>query len=295
MMQLNLIKPDVPLQPYIKTYWHLKIDEGEANVQTIVPSGLMGLCFYLNQQVEFEGFGKFQTSIGGQRLQSIRAYSQGLEAIGVEFHAYGARMFYQLPVIELFGCMLTPQELNDRGLIELEEQVISAPSLSAGIDSLNRFFIHRLKAWSSIPNSLLRIESSLQLCQASALPATAADLAESACLSPKQYRRLFCEYVGMHPKQYLRLQRLQRTISDLFLNYPSVRDGSSTTGSTLEETAWQHGYYDLPHMDADFQDLLGVSPRELTNRFNPENFSWIDIRETSNNIKYLSTELICYN
>lgn len=262
----------------------MKIDKGDAKVHAIMPNGLMGLCFYLNRHVEFEGFGKFRTSVGGQRLRPIHVYSQGMEAIGVEFHAYGARLFYQLPAIELFGRMLTPQEMDDIGLMELEEQVHSDPSLFSNIDNLNRFFISRLKSWGTIPKNLLRIKASLQT---STMPYTATSLAESACLSTKQYRRLFTEFVGMNPKQYLRLQRIQRAVSDLFLGNQSIID-RATTDETLMKKAWRNGYYDLPHMDADFRDILGVSPREITSRFKAENFSWIDIRATSNNIKYLN-------
>lgn len=97
MMHLNLIKPDVRLQPYIKTYWHLK--------------------------------------------------------------------------------------------------VLTAPNIGVCISSLNRFFLSRLLTWTTIPsNNLLRIETSLLLCQSTELPATSL-LAESACLSPKQYRRLFLKRI----------------------------------------------------------------------------------------------------
>lgn len=44
----------------------------------------------------------------------------------------------------------------------------------------------------------------------------------------------------------------------------------------------------IPCADCKYQEILGVSPRKITSRFNPENFSWIDIKATSNNIKYLN-------
>ncbi len=285
MIWLRLIAPDVVLRPYIKTYWHLKIDDNEVKRQTIVPSGMTGLCFFLNQEVLFDGYGALRTSIGGQQMKSMLTYSRGLEAIGVEFRTCGAHLFYSTPVTELFGMILSPQQLNDHKIIELEERIMTARSTVQCMDILDEFFINRLQRQQPDCLSLKRIQSSLLL--SSAKPnATVSELASAACLGSKQYRRVFTQHVGMMPKQYLRINRLKHAISDI-LNSAGKDDRGQAEVSSMTATAWRSGYYDLPHMNTDFREVLGCCPSEIIRNYRPENFSWVDIRVASNNIKYL--------
>ncbi len=81
-----------------------------------------------------------------------------------------------------------------------------------------------------------------------------ADLASTACLSQKQFTRVFNKYVGMNPKSYLRLLRFHKAL----MKIQSFSDNSSLTN-----IAWSCGYYDLAHMTSDFRDICGFSPSEL--------------------------------
>ncbi|MDO4215840.1 MAG: helix-turn-helix transcriptional regulator [Bacteroidales bacterium] len=81
-----------------------------------------------------------------------------------------------------------------------------------------------------------------------------ADLASTACLSQKQFTRVFNKYVGMNPKSYLRLLRFHKALKEIQMTSDS---------SSLTNIAWSCGYYDLAHMTSDFRDICGFSPSEL--------------------------------
>ena len=80
------------------------------------------------------------------------------------------------------------------------------------------------------------------------------DLASAACLSQKQFTRVFSEYVGMNPKSYLRLLRFHKALQQL-------RHFAAHT--PLTEIAWECGYYDLSHMINEFRQLCGHTPSEV--------------------------------
>ena len=84
-MILRLIQPSSELAPFIKTYWYLRNDSSKEVLQTIVPNGLMGLCFYRSGALDYAGLGKYQTGLGGQRMKSLIIQSCNVEAVGVEF------------------------------------------------------------------------------------------------------------------------------------------------------------------------------------------------------------------
>ena len=79
------------------------------------------------------------------------------------------------------------------------------------------------------------------------------ELAGKACLSPKQFGRIFSNYVGMMPKEYSRIVRFQKS---LWLLQNHHRDYAGI--------AYACGYSDQSHFIRDFRHFCGLTPRELT-------------------------------
>jgi len=78
-----------------------------------------------------------------------------------------------------------------------------------------------------------------------------AALANETNLSERQFGRVFRQIVGLSPKQFSRIARLDRVLySSDYFDY----------GLTLEQLAVRYGYHDAPHMVREFQSLVGMSP-----------------------------------
>ncbi len=69
---------------------------------------------------------------------------------------------------------------------------------------------------------------------------------------PRTLRRRFIAQVGLTPKRFARVQRLQRVVRQL--------DGE--TQADWAAVAAEHGYSDQPHLAGEFRDLAGVTPGE---------------------------------
>lgn len=76
------------------------------------------------------------------------------------------------------------------------------------------------------------------------------EVAERLGLLPRSLRRRFIAQVGMTPKRFGRVTRLQRTVSSLQSHKPI----------DWATTAAEHGYYDQAHLIDDFNDLIGLTP-----------------------------------
>lgn len=83
-------------------------------------------------------------------------------------------------------------------------------------------------------------------------------LASRAGLSARSLRRRFAADLGVSPKQWLRLHRLDRLLRDRDLR---------TTDEALAQLAQAHGFADQAHMTREVVALTGVTPRGL--RRNP--------------------------
>ena len=75
-----------------------------------------------------------------------------------------------------------------------------------------------------------------------------------ACIGERQFLRVFRNYVGIPPKQFVRLRRFHRAIQTM------QRTASQGKPIDLMTVALEHGYYDLSHMALEFQQLGCVSP-----------------------------------
>ena len=75
-------------------------------------------------------------------------------------------------------------------------------------------------------------------------------LSEAACLSSKQFGRVFADHVGTTPKEYLRIVRMQRA---LFLLQQDVT-------LPFVQVAYECGYSDQSHMIKEFKLFSGYTP-----------------------------------
>jgi AraC-like DNA-binding protein len=80
-------------------------------------------------------------------------------------------------------------------------------------------------------------------------------LAEQACYSTKQFKRQFAERVGLNPKTYARILRLNRAYN--FRNCFPKKNWNTI--------AAQCGYTDYQHLAKDYKEFNGVTPAELHN------------------------------
>ena len=76
-------------------------------------------------------------------------------------------------------------------------------------------------------------------------------------ITPRHLRRVFAELVGITPKEYSRMVRLQHALR-------SMQEGWS-----LARTASASGYYDHAHLVAEVRALTGLTPRQLAHTIGP--------------------------
>jgi transcriptional regulator GlxA family with amidase domain len=79
-------------------------------------------------------------------------------------------------------------------------------------------------------------------------------LAQTACLGYKQFKRVFADYVGANPKDYLRVVRFQKTLHTL-QTQPNIN---------FSQLAYDCGYFDQAHFIKDFKQFSGYTPTEYT-------------------------------
>ncbi len=281
------------LRPFIRNYWMLTAQCTATGTQQIFSNGAASLHFYLSQEVRLEDNPnnlitskphdlKYRTALNRHDIGCMGVVTEEgpLEIFGVEFVPFCARMFFHFDATEPH---VVPENTDDEEFKELSNAIHSAASDEERKALLDDFFCKRL---SEIPADDINLERMNDVFQqivptdgSVAHPPvgheefTPNDLASTACLSQKQFTRVFNKYVGMNPKTYLRLLRFNKALMELRKNAAKVKEDSAS----MTEVAWSCGYYDLAHMTSDFRSLSGYSPSEmlaagakLTETFGPQ-------------------------
>lgn len=270
-MEFKPIPCHESLRPFIRNYWMLSSSCTTTGTQQIFSNGAASLQFYLSQDIRIDdGDRRYRTVLYHQNMEKVGVVTDegAFNTIGVEFVPFCSRVFFP-NAPSLWGragekAYASPEDMNDEEFTTLSKNVHKAESLEKRVALLDDFFLKRL---AQFPEGDINIERLNDVfddivptdgstarpphCQNEFSPT---DLASTACLSQKQFTRVFNKYVGMNPKSYLRLLRFHKALMEI---------QSSSDNSSLTNIAWSCGYYDLAHMASDFRDICGFSPSEL--------------------------------
>ncbi len=134
--------------------------------------------------------------------------------------------------------------LEGRALRALEDRSLSAHDVLARLGPLvDRALEDRLARHARASDLAVRAAA-----DALATGSTVHEAARRASLSERQLARRFCARVGIGPKAFARVMRLQRATSAIW------------SGANAAEAALLAGYADQAHFTRDAKDLAGVTP-----------------------------------
>lgn len=250
-------KPSASLSPYVKSYWMIEniLSQGREHIQRIVPTGLLELSFHLGDKPKSSDTSKTiaeHSVITGHINQCFDITITGrLSLFSIYFYPHGLALFLDVPVKELNNQTIPLKYLVRKDVNELEEQLASTLSFHGRIKRVERFLHRRLmQNTKKSPDS--RINSSIQRINHMKGMVDIHDLASEACLTRRQFERIFREDVGTSPKQFLKIVRFQH----------ALQIHAANKKKSLTELAFDCGYYDQSHMIGDFVQMSGKSPKE---------------------------------
>ena len=267
-MIFQIIPPTEALRPYISRYVFVRA-EGSTDmmapptddprfvngkhVQPLLPN-YGSFVFMRNTEVEVDGvhsdglilLGSNQTTIG---LTTLSGWFEGML---LDFEPGAMHALLGIDLQQLSGKVLTAKEYNDEGLLQLDRIFKLTPTAEEIAPLLDAFFLGHLPHKEDA--NYARIRKVVSVCDDAKGNISVAEMASVACWGERQFLRVFRTYVGISPKQFIRLRRFHKTIQEMQMKAHS--------GQTIDlmSVALNHGYYDLSHMALEFQQMGCVSP-----------------------------------
>lgn len=267
-MFFEIIQPTESLRPYITRYVFVRA-EGSTDtmappaddprfvngkhVQPLLPN-YGSFVFMRNTEVDINGvhsegltlLGANQTTIG---LTTLSGWFEGML---LDFEPGAMHALLGIDLQQLSGQVLTAVEYGDEGLMQLDRIFKSTPKAEEIAPLLDAFFLGHLPHKED--TNYTRVRKVVAACDAAKGNMSALEMASVACLGERQFLRVFRTYVGIPPKQFVRLRRFHKALQAM------QRQAATGKPIDLMTVALEHGYYDLSHMALEFQQMGCVSP-----------------------------------
>ena len=257
MDQFQIIQPSVLLVPFVKQYWFLRVDSVAQGSQRAIPSGSMGLVFNRGDRIcsSLEKDFQLRSHLFGQSATFVDIHFQKLDLILVVFQPIGAKAFFSMPMNELSGQSIALDALSDPHIMELEGRLMDIADNQTCAHLIEQFLLKRLyqfeeynyKRLTSVISAINYRENNVSA------------LAHEACLSQKQFKRIFTDYIGVTPKEFLQITRFTKTTYTL----------QTQPKMSLNELAYKCGYYDRSHLIKDFKIFSGYTPTDFLANCDP--------------------------
>lgn len=226
----------------------------------VIPQGSVELMFFykkpyvkvsLDRKID-ESYSK--AVIRGQQNSFIDLKATGdIGIFSVLFKPQGAMMFFSLPLSELTNQSIALYDIAGKDGSLLEDQIENSCSMEERVQYLESFLLKKLlekeyydfKRINSVIQKIISLEGEISV----------DEMSREACLSNKQLERKFAKYIGMTPKQYLKIVRFQKSLKIKEIN-PHL---------SLTTLAHDCGYYDQAHFIKDFKLITGMTPKSFFN------------------------------
>ncbi len=254
-MFIHIQQPCRQLADYIKYYWIL--DNNSINhTELVYPTGELQILLHYRKPFQnvnpgHESFTQPHFAIYGHNKSYIEVSTQGeAGVIGIVFHSHSASVFIPIPLNDIADTYAEtvvfdhhwrefekkyPDLKNNRDRIDFIEKHFLA---TLKIKDQPRFnLIHNIISEIKNPNGNLKVHH----------------LWNKYNLTERSLERLFNKYVGLSPRRFMQVQRINYSISLL------------GTEKSLTEISYESGFYDQAHFNRSFCEFTGITPSEFRN------------------------------
>jgi AraC-like DNA-binding protein len=253
----QLIPPSRPLSPYVRSYWYFQCDTPLLTPQDeyMHPLGRFGIGFNFGDPLLLDSQPLIEPVFldGTNTISRKMSFFGQVEVFGVSFHEGSAFSILGVPLIELQNSLSLLNVWNGKDLLNLYARLREAKSLSLRIHLLEDWLLSRLSQGRELDQLVL---ASLGRLQAGKGQLPIPQLSEQFSISQRQLERLYQNQVGVSPKQYARLLKVEAARLAL----------RRTNKNSSVDLALELGFYDQPHFIREFSSVIGLTPYAYMNR-----------------------------
>jgi AraC-like DNA-binding protein len=256
-IEFTLIPPPHILRDHVECFRIGQFSDTQVLAVKVCPNGLPGIVF---QHREGQSVIQNIVTQSGRVIVVPTSFIHGqvtelavmnfigpFSTIQVVLKPSGLRMLFNVDASMLINSSM---ELNRFANQDLNGRLISAGSNEHRISILSSYLVSSLR---QNDNRDPTIEMALDLIHQNVSCITIRCLLEHLCLSERQFERRFIQSVGVSPKFYIRVKRVNE----------ALRLMDSGQYERLSDVAHALNFHDQSHFIRDIKSFLGITPKSI--------------------------------
>lgn len=250
---LKVYNPSPALADYICCFWSLETPS-ERHTELVYPSGKIQLIFHFGKpfrDMDSSGneYMQPQFAVCGQKTSYSHVTAEyGSGMIAAVLKTECASVLLDLPLHEITDYTVSMTDIF-RNWRNSEWKFSDCIDDLSGIRVIENFLMQQICRRKSCHNYFVKsCVDEIRQNRGLSLPFSSM---ENFNLSERSLQRIFKEHVGISPKKFADIMRLENSI-DLFRK-----------GKTLTDVCYESGYYDQPHFIKSFRRFTGHTPSEF--------------------------------
>lgn len=242
--------PSKELRSYIACYWESNRERNYSTIngdaKRVVPDGCVDIIFDakgLNAPFKGEVVGTMD------RVLMLNEYGY-VRNFGVRFFPGCAHLFIKIPLIEIKNSSVSLASIWNKEARILEELISDSKSIFERINIMDRYLKKILYHNSLVDFNLLNILTKIYESKGNI---GLKDITAREIISQRQIHRSFVNWIGLNPKSFIKVIRLQNIYNNALRN----------TNTNIFHIALSNGYYDQSHFIKDFKKFYGDTPTKI--------------------------------
>lgn len=259
-IRIKEYKPSEDLKPYIEYFWTGKFNTNSIGIlsQRVIPNGYIELIVHLSDlHCELFESTKFSSTpdyilIGLYSIPYKVNFKGTVNVFGIRFKPEGLHQVFGVPASELLENYADIESLSLRNLRDHCRKMREYDSVEEMINDTESFFRENLYGnkinlyYLNLATDLIRKTDGL---------VSVEELSSKVFISKRQLEREFKQKIGMSPKSYMKLARLNK-VNRL------IQTGKRVD---LSDLSYICGYSDQAHFIRDFKKFTGEAPKMFLN------------------------------
>lgn len=254
-MRFKKLIPSPALQPYVKYFWLLDVDENDIPFsQLLIPFGWFELIFNLKNAPEMRIDGDYTATAQSQSLYAgqftnpfLLNYTKPFYSVGISLQPWTGNLLFNVPANYFTDCLTDFNDLDNN--LALREQLFYAKNETEIISLFENYLLEKLKHYqvdsvsADIAKAILKNPSVNEY----------KEIISTIGFSRRRIEQRFLESTGLPMGGFVRKIRFQNAVNIL-------RDKPSTS---LTQIGLEAGYYDQSHFVREFKKFSSVTPKEF--------------------------------
>jgi AraC-like DNA-binding protein len=258
-------KPSAELSPYVELFWtgRFNIKSAALLSQRVIPYGYVELIIHISDehcellQGSEHSPSPDYTLIGMFTKHYDVHFRKLVKVFGIRFKPEGIYHIFRTPASEVHQSFVDMESIAGQDFREVCSKLKEAVSTSQMISLAEEYLLKKLN---NSPLNLYYLNRAADIIRKRKGNISISELAGKVYISTRQLEREFKQKIGISPKNYMRIARLNEVNR-------KIQNGERVDLTSLSYIA---GYSDQAHFIRDFRQFTGESPKVFISK--KENF-----------------------